>query len=87
MGDVPFGGLLSSASWEFVLGSASTLSAWCLTVAMASVGLGTQISRLRGLGLRPLGVGLVAALVVGALSAGLILSLGPELEALARSFH
>ena len=50
---------------------------------MASVGLGTQISRLRGLGFRPLAAGLVAALVVGILSASLILALGPRLEALA----
>lgn len=83
MGSAPLGGLLSASSWQSVIESASGLSAWCLTVAMASVGLGTQVSRLRGLGFRPLAAGLVAALVVGIISAGLILALGPRLEALA----
>ena len=85
MGDAPFGGLLSPGAWESTIGGVSTLSAWCLTVAMASVGLGTQISRLRGLGLRPLAAGLIAALVVGILSAGLILVFGSDLESLALS--
>jgi uncharacterized integral membrane protein (TIGR00698 family) len=85
MGDAPFGGLLSPGSWASAIEGASTLSAWCLTVAMASVGLGTQISRLRVLGLRPLAAGLVAALVVGIFSAGLILVFGSALESLALS--
>ena len=83
LGDVPWGGLLSSSQWQAVIDGASTLSAWCLTVAMASVGLGTQISRLRGLGLRPLIAGLVAALVVGAISGGLLLVFGAELASFA----
>jgi uncharacterized membrane protein YadS len=41
---------------------------------MASVGLGTHLGRLRKLGFRPLLVGLVAALTVGTVSAGLLLS-------------
>jgi uncharacterized membrane protein YadS len=39
---------------------------------MASVGLGTNLARLRTLGLRPLGVGLAAALIVGVVSAGMV---------------
>ena len=85
MGDQPFFGLLSQGAWQSAIGGVSTVSAWCLTVAMASVGLGSQLSRLRVLGLRPLAAGLVAALVVGVLSAGLILALGPALESLALS--
>ena len=50
---------------------------WCLIVAMASVGLGTNLKRLRTLGLRPLGVGLAAAVVVGVVSFGLIRVLEP----------
>jgi len=84
MGDVPFAGLLSATQWEAAIANASALSAWCLTIAMASVGLGTQISRLRVLGLRPLAVGLVAALVVGVISAVLIFALGPQLQWLAQ---
>ena len=85
MGDAPFGGVLSPGTWQSVIEGASTLSAWCLTVAMASIGLGTQISRLRALGIRPLAAGLVAALVVGILSVGLILAFGNALESLALS--
>jgi len=81
-GDAPFGGLLGAAEWTAAIGFVSTLSAWCLTVAMASVGLGTNLKRLRGLGLRPLGVGLAAALAVGVASAALIHALAPWLAGL-----
>jgi len=82
LGDAPFGGLLGAAEWTAAIGFVSTLSAWCLTVAMASVGLGTNLKRLRGLGLRPLGVGLAAALAVGVASAALIHALAPWLAGL-----
>ena len=42
------------------------------TMAMASVGLGTNLKRLRELGLKPLAAGLAAALIVGGVAAGLI---------------
>jgi uncharacterized membrane protein YadS len=41
-------------------------------MAMASVGLGTNVKRLRSLGLKPVTTGLAAALIVGAVSAALI---------------
>lgn len=69
LGDAPFGGWIETSTWTSAIDLTGSLSAWCLTVAMASVGLGTHLQRLRGLGLRPLAVGLVAALVVGAVSA------------------
>ena len=72
LGEAPFAGLLTSAQWNAGIGFVSVLSAWCLTVAMASVGLGTNLRRLQNLGLKPLGVGLAAALTVGGVSAGLI---------------
>lgn len=74
--DAPFGGLLSPESWSGVIGTASTASAWCLTVAMASVGLGTNLKRLRALGVKPLAVGMAAALTVGLVSIALIHALG-----------
>ena len=80
MGAAPFGGLLSTAGWQLAIANTSTLSTWCLTIAMAAVGLGTQLSRLRGLGLRPLVAGLVAALVVGVLSAGMIFAIDQPLS-------
>ncbi len=72
LGEEPFGGLLTAQAWKEAIGTVAQLSAWCLTIAMASVGLGTHLKRLRGLGLRPLAVGLVAAIVVGAVSATLL---------------
>lgn len=71
-GDAPFGGLLAPEHWQALLAAASSVSAWCLAIAMASVGLGTHLRRLRVLGLRPLAVGLAAALAVGAVSAALL---------------
>jgi uncharacterized integral membrane protein (TIGR00698 family) len=73
-GDAPFGGLLSADQWAGAIGAVSTASTWLLAVAMASVGLGTHLGRLRKLGFRPLLVGLVAALTVGTVSAGLLLA-------------
>ncbi len=73
-GDAPFGGLLTAAQWERGIDAISTASTGLLALAMASVGLGTHLGRLRKLGLRPLLVGLVAALTVGTVSAGLLLA-------------
>ena len=61
-----------SAVWSAGVGLGSTLSSWCLTIAMAAVGLGTDLRKLRGLGLKPLAVGFAAAAGVGAMSAGLL---------------
>jgi uncharacterized integral membrane protein (TIGR00698 family) len=72
LGDEPFAGLLTGAQWEGSIAFFTTLSAWCLTVAMASVGLGTNLNRLRELGLKPLAAGFAAALIVGGVAAGLI---------------
>ena len=68
----PFGGLLTPATWQGLIAGCSQLSSTCLVVAMAAVGLGTNLRRLKQIGLGPLAVGLVAALTVGILSAGLI---------------
>ena len=72
LGSSPFGGLLSVDQWHGLIDDASAVSKWALGVAMAAVGLGTNLKRLRTLGLKPLGVGLVAALTVGLVSAVLI---------------
>ncbi|MFI5319525.1 MAG: YeiH family protein [Myxococcota bacterium] len=67
-GERPFGGLVSAARWEHAIESLSVLSGWCLTVAMAAVGLGTNLKQLRKLGGKPLAAGFVAALTVGLVS-------------------
>jgi uncharacterized integral membrane protein (TIGR00698 family) len=72
LGEEPFAGFLTSTQWESGIGFFTTLSAWCLTIAMASVGLGTNLKRLRELGFKPLVAGLAAALIVGGVAAGLI---------------
>lgn len=67
--------VLERSSWQHVLGDASDASASLLTVAMAAVGLSTGLAQLKRLGLRPLLVGLVAALTVGVVSCGAIKAL------------
>jgi uncharacterized integral membrane protein (TIGR00698 family) len=65
-------GLLDKAHWKHLLDTADLASGWLLTTAMAGVGLGTGLAKLRVLGWRPLCVGLAAAALVGAVSFGLI---------------
>jgi uncharacterized integral membrane protein (TIGR00698 family) len=56
------------ATWQAFLGVANTTSTWALTAALAGIGLSTELAKLRGLGLKPLMVGFVAALSVGVVS-------------------
>jgi uncharacterized integral membrane protein (TIGR00698 family) len=70
----------TKASWKELLDRADVLAAWCLTVAMAAVGLGTGLNRIRRLGWKSFAVGLAAALIVGGVSAGLIAGLGGYLN-------
>ncbi|NQZ95614.1 MAG: putative sulfate exporter family transporter [Myxococcales bacterium] len=83
LSEAPFGGAIESATWGTWIGSASALSGWLLAIAMAAVGLGTDLRRLRSLGARPLLVGLAAALAVGGASAVLIRVLAPWIRGLA----
>ena len=75
LGDRPFL-LVERSSWNGLLAGADALAAWCLTAAMASVGLGTGLERLRRLGWKSFCVGLAAAVVVGGVGAALIGLLG-----------
>ncbi len=65
-------GVLEHATWQSFLHAMDWASAWFLTVVMAAVGLSTGFAQLKRLGLRPLFVGLSAALIVGGVSFGLI---------------
>lgn len=60
--------VLSEASWTSLTDTLKTWAEILLAVAMASVGLGTGIQQLRGLGMKPFYVGLGAALTVGLIS-------------------
>jgi uncharacterized integral membrane protein (TIGR00698 family) len=70
LGDL--GGLWTAPGAQRALAHASSFSAACLGLAMAAIGLGTNLRTLRGLGWRPLAVGFAAALSVGAVAAALI---------------
>jgi uncharacterized integral membrane protein (TIGR00698 family) len=76
IGDQPFG-ILTPETWSSVIDVATRTATICLAVAMAAVGLGTSFTRLRGLGTRPLAVGLAAAILVGVVSFLLVRSIGP----------
>lgn len=76
LGARPFG-VLTPETWRASIDAAGWLSSACLTIAMASVGLGTSLARLRSLGVRPLAAGLATALLVGAVSFALIRAVAP----------
>jgi uncharacterized integral membrane protein (TIGR00698 family) len=83
LGDAPFGGAIAAATWGQWLDGASAVSGWLLAIAMAAVGLGTDLRRIRRLGVRPLLVGLAAALAVGAVATVSIRVLEPWIAGLA----
>jgi uncharacterized membrane protein YadS len=72
VGDLAIGPPEEHPDWKQFLERADAVAAWCLTIAMASVGLGTGLARVKRLGWKSFGVGLAAAVVVGGVSAGLI---------------
>lgn len=65
-------GVLDPAEWKAIIGYIRSTAEYCLAIAMAAVGLGTSIADLRQIGLKPLALGLCAALLVGTASAALI---------------
>ena len=70
-GERPFG-VLSPERWQALIAALTQVSTACLIVAMASVGLGTDLRRLRSLGLRPMILGLALAATVGVVSFALV---------------
>lgn len=71
IGQKPFG-FLQTESWSAFISFTSTLSIFMLTTAIASVGLGTNISKLKILGWKPLFIGFSAAFIVGGVSYALV---------------
>jgi uncharacterized integral membrane protein (TIGR00698 family) len=59
---------LALDAWKTFLTAAGSVSAWALATALAGIGLSTECAKLRGLGVKPLLVGLVAAVSVGVVS-------------------
>ena len=68
-------GFLAVDTWQAIVGGTKQAAGLCLAVAMACVGLGTDLRDIRRLGLKPFAAGLIAALLVGVLSAVLIRAL------------
>ena len=71
MGDPAFG-VIPAETWQSIVGWTKEAAEICLGIAMAAVGLGTSLKGLQEIGLKPLGVGLFSALLVGGVSAALI---------------
>ena len=70
-GSVPFG-VLTKTQWDGGIAAAQWASGLCLGVAMAAVGLSTQLSSLRSIGSKPLALGMGAAIMMGVISSTLI---------------
>lgn len=71
MGDPAFG-VLHPATWNSIVSYTEEAAEICLGIAMAAVGLGTSLSGLKEIGLKPFGVGLFSAVLVGGVSYTLI---------------
>ena len=71
MGDMAFG-FLPPEQWKEIVSVVKEIAEICLAIAMAAVGLGTSIRGLASIGLKPLAMGLVAALLVGGVSATMV---------------
>tara|TARA_B100001123_G_scaffold143827_1_gene167194 strand:- start:1861 stop:3045 length:1185 start_codon:yes stop_codon:yes gene_type:complete len=65
--------LVSSNSWGLLIGIIKHVSGVCLTIAMASLGLMTNLKEIRSMGYRPFLVGFISALMVGIVSYGVII--------------
>ena len=61
-------GPLTLGQWEATIGVLASGSKVCLILAMAAVGLSTDLRCMRTLGFAPLMVGLAAAVTVGGVS-------------------
>jgi len=71
MSDMAFG-IIPTEQWLDIVDTIKKTAEWCLAIAMAAVGLGTSIKGVLQIGLKPLGVGLFSALLVGLVSFSLI---------------
>jgi uncharacterized integral membrane protein (TIGR00698 family) len=70
-GELAFG-FMRPDLWQTIVSYTKQLAEVCLAIAMASVGLGTSIKGLQSIGVKPLGIGLFSAVLVGVVSISLI---------------
>jgi uncharacterized integral membrane protein (TIGR00698 family) len=59
-------------NWKWLISQANAGALWCLILAMAAVGLGTGLAKLKNLGIKPFCVGFTAAILVGGVSTILV---------------
>ena len=71
-------GLWAASTWDSITSEIRTWSGYILATAMAGVGLGTSMKVLKGLGLKPFLVGILAATSVGLISVLLVFVLGSQ---------
>lgn len=71
IGDKPFG-ILPPESWKSIISYSGTISIFFLSTAIAAVGLGTNLSKLKALGWKALCIGFCAAFIVGGASYALV---------------
>jgi uncharacterized membrane protein YadS len=72
-------GVWESSAWKEIHGTVKGWAEVLMVVALAGVGLSTDLRSLKGLGVRPFMVGLIAALVVGIVSYVAISFLGSSI--------
>ena len=72
-------GVIERWRWKETYDYAAFVAPWLLATAMGAVGLGTGLTKLKGLGWKPFSVGFAAALLVGGVSTVLIKALAPLL--------
>ncbi len=65
-------GLFDPGTWDQIVAGISRWAGYLLVVALAAVGLNTEFRRLSSLGVRPFVVGLLGAVLVGAISYAII---------------
>lgn len=78
LGERPFG-VLEPSAWSAIVGFLRSAAEHFLLVAMAAVGLTSMFAGLKEIGPRPFLLGLLAALLIGAVSLALILLFAPML--------
>ena len=70
-------GIWGEQAWSDLTHTIRNWAEYVLATAMAGVGLGTSITQLKGLGIKPFLVGIATALAVGVVSVGLVFVFGP----------
>jgi uncharacterized membrane protein YadS len=65
-------GFVDRTVWNDVGATAKVLVPWLLAMAMAAIGLGTGLAKLKNLGFKPFSIGFCAALLVGVVSTLLV---------------